>query len=381
MALTNTNGTVVEKYSYDAFGNRRNPLNWSQPDTRTNLMLDRGYTGHEHLDGAHIINMNGRMYDPIVGRMLSPDPILQNPYSTQNYNRYSYVVNNPLKYTDPTGYSMLHRILEEEIHGGNGLPSWYAGDDFFGGNSNNSNYHFYNNISHIANNQLGASGGWVYNFVSGEYDNALTGETMSRASMSYYLNSKAKRNDTGLDGRQVLYDAKNNTVTANLFDIYETAYSFGDVTNAGGSGFSMVEERFIQATGILGFSGPTIGLSIAKFPNGEFGVYWNNGNTTGVDLPNLDIGVTVHMSRNPNIDWETALQGWSSDWGGSYSFFGFTVGGNQYSGDFWSKFMKDYGSVSIMLNLGPNDLAGGANKNTTNQQHLFTLPMWFDIFW
>ncbi|MGD9992549.1 MAG: RHS repeat domain-containing protein [Salinivirgaceae bacterium] len=111
MALTNTNGTVVEKYSYDAFGNRRNPLNWSQPDTRTNLMLDRGYTGHEHLDGAHIINMNGRMYDPIVGRMLSPDPILQNPYSTQNYNRYSYVVNNPLKYTDPTGYRMSFQEL------------------------------------------------------------------------------------------------------------------------------------------------------------------------------------------------------------------------------------------------------------------------------
>src|SRR5690606_18207840 len=136
MALSNTSGTVVEKYSYDACfvtpgrlqacavnsagganpvstakreGNRRNPLNWSQPDTRTNLMLDRGYTGHEHLDGAHIINMNGRMYDPIIGRMLSPDPVLQNPYSTQNYNRYSYVVNNPLKYTDPTGYRMSYQ--------------------------------------------------------------------------------------------------------------------------------------------------------------------------------------------------------------------------------------------------------------------------------
>ncbi|MGD9992552.1 MAG: RHS repeat domain-containing protein [Salinivirgaceae bacterium] len=92
-------------------GNRRNPLNWSQPDTRTNLMLDRGYTGHEHLDGAHIINMNGRMYDPIIGRMLSPDPVLQNPYSTQNYNRYSYVMNNPLKYTDPTGYRMSFQEL------------------------------------------------------------------------------------------------------------------------------------------------------------------------------------------------------------------------------------------------------------------------------
>jgi hypothetical protein len=155
---------------------------------------------------------------------------------------------------------------------------------------------------------------------------------------------------------------------------------FGDA-QSGGGGISMVEERFIQATGILGFSGPTIGLSIAKFPNGEFGVYWNNGNTTGVDLPNLDIGVTIHTSKNQNIDWETALQGWSSSYGGSVSFFAATVGGNQYTGDFFSTFMKDYGSVSIMLNLGPNDLSGGVNKNTTNQQHLFTLPIWFDIFW
>ncbi|MGD9992541.1 MAG: RHS repeat domain-containing protein [Salinivirgaceae bacterium] len=138
MALTNTNGTVVEKYSYDAFGNRRNPLNWSQTDTRTNLILDRGYTGHEHLDGAHIINMNGRMYDPIIGRMLSPDPILQNPYSTQNYNRYSYVVNNPLKYTDPSGYQFERlkdrfetEVFDERENNGS-LWAKYQGKDLGG---------------------------------------------------------------------------------------------------------------------------------------------------------------------------------------------------------------------------------------------------------
>jgi RHS repeat-associated protein len=44
------------------------------------------------------------VYDPQIGRFLSADPYIQSPYNTQSYNRYSYVMNNPLKYTDPSGY-------------------------------------------------------------------------------------------------------------------------------------------------------------------------------------------------------------------------------------------------------------------------------------
>ena len=59
-----------------------------------------GYTGHEHLPVWGLINMNARLYDPALCRFLSPDPVLQDPLSTQNFNRYSYCLNNPLKYTD-----------------------------------------------------------------------------------------------------------------------------------------------------------------------------------------------------------------------------------------------------------------------------------------
>jgi len=65
--------------------------------------LIRGYTGHEMLPQFGLINMNARLYDPIVGRMLSPDNYVQAPSYSQSYNRFSYVFNNPLKYTDPTG--------------------------------------------------------------------------------------------------------------------------------------------------------------------------------------------------------------------------------------------------------------------------------------
>ena len=53
--------------------------------------------------------MNGRMYDPLVGRMLSPDIVIQNPEYSQSYNRYSYCFNNPLRFTDPSGYVVRGR--------------------------------------------------------------------------------------------------------------------------------------------------------------------------------------------------------------------------------------------------------------------------------
>src|SRR5574344_1290629 len=51
-----------------------------------------------------LINMNGRLYDPLVGRMLSPDIVIQDEQNSQAYNRYSYCFNNPLRFTDPSGY-------------------------------------------------------------------------------------------------------------------------------------------------------------------------------------------------------------------------------------------------------------------------------------
>jgi len=67
------------------------------------LFLGRGYTGHEHLQQFGLINMNARLYDPALGRFLSPDPYVQAPDFTQNFNRYSYALNNPLVYVDQDG--------------------------------------------------------------------------------------------------------------------------------------------------------------------------------------------------------------------------------------------------------------------------------------
>ncbi|KAA0992689.1 polymorphic toxin type 23 domain-containing protein [Dyadobacter aurulentus] len=104
LTTTAANGTVLLDQNFDAWGRLRHPANWDYVNVPApTSYLYRGFTGHEHLTNFNLINMNGRMYDPVVGRVLSVDNYVQDGYSTQGYNRYSYVNNNPLKYTDPSG--------------------------------------------------------------------------------------------------------------------------------------------------------------------------------------------------------------------------------------------------------------------------------------
>jgi RHS repeat-associated protein len=120
--VTNEAGNVVEaEQSFDAWGQRRDPNDWaivypSLAPPQNPDWLFRGYTGHEHHPQFGLINMNGRMYDPALGRMCSPDKYIADATSTQAYNRYSYANNNPLKYTDPDG--QLAHIVVGAILGG-----------------------------------------------------------------------------------------------------------------------------------------------------------------------------------------------------------------------------------------------------------------------
>ncbi len=107
----NTALTLVESRQFGAWGTT--DAFWSNQHEGgfgDNALIDRGYTGHEHFFEVGLIHMNGRMYDPNLGRFLSPDNYVQNPYNTQNYNRYGYVLNNPLKYTDPSGELLIESV-------------------------------------------------------------------------------------------------------------------------------------------------------------------------------------------------------------------------------------------------------------------------------
>ena len=110
VALFDSAGAIVQHLRYDPWGQRIDPDNsellaqLSLTSALHTRFTARGYTDHEMLDAYGLIHMNGRIYDPKLGRFLQADPVIQFPHSTQGQNRYSYVLNNPLTYTDPSGY-------------------------------------------------------------------------------------------------------------------------------------------------------------------------------------------------------------------------------------------------------------------------------------
>jgi RHS repeat-associated protein len=136
--FTSASGALLSRTSYQPFGARRSgdwltgaptSSEWQQIKATT----PRGYTDHEHLDNLGIVHMNGRVYDPVLGRFLSPDPIVQSPYDTQGLNRYAYVRNNPMRYTDPTGFcfnghpaadQQAEECMENIIVSSTGLTEW-----------------------------------------------------------------------------------------------------------------------------------------------------------------------------------------------------------------------------------------------------------------
>ena len=126
MASTNHVGAVVARYSYDPFGKRRNVT--GTYDAFGTLVIDfsadpavagsdRGYTGHEHLDDVGLIHMNGRVFDPLIGRFMQADPFVQEPGNLQNYDRYAYCFNSPADCTDPSGliFKKIAKVWREEI--------------------------------------------------------------------------------------------------------------------------------------------------------------------------------------------------------------------------------------------------------------------------
>ncbi|WP_227411481.1 RHS repeat domain-containing protein [Cruoricaptor ignavus] len=114
LAISDEAGNKIEQRHFDAWGNLTHlQVNGGAIMTDENqirdflsnggLLLDRGYTSHEHFAEVGLIHMNGRLYDPLLRRFLNADENIQDMFNTQNYNKYGYVLNNPLMYADPSG--------------------------------------------------------------------------------------------------------------------------------------------------------------------------------------------------------------------------------------------------------------------------------------
>ncbi|MDR2238437.1 MAG: hypothetical protein LBE92_20105 [Chryseobacterium sp.] len=113
LAISDEAGNKLEQRHFDAWGNITHlkigndgiitQTKKLKEALQEQVILDRGYTSHEHFAEVGIIHMNGRLYDPLLRRFLNADENIQDPTNTQNYNKYGYVMNNPLMYNDPDG--------------------------------------------------------------------------------------------------------------------------------------------------------------------------------------------------------------------------------------------------------------------------------------
>lgn len=110
LAVSDENGQVLEERQFGAWGSIDQYNSTTNTSFDQDSIITRGFTGHEHFFGVGLVHMNGRLYDAKLGRFLSPDNFVQDPYNTQSFNRYGYVWNNPLVNNDPNGEFILTAI-------------------------------------------------------------------------------------------------------------------------------------------------------------------------------------------------------------------------------------------------------------------------------
>jgi len=123
LCIVDESGRKVFEATYDAWG--------KQNITTNKIGFIRGYTGHEMLTEFELVNMNGRIYDPVTSRFLSPDNYVQMPENSQSFNRYTYCLNNPLKYTDPDGQWFG---IDDLLIAGIGFAAGYISNGLMSGN-------------------------------------------------------------------------------------------------------------------------------------------------------------------------------------------------------------------------------------------------------
>jgi RHS repeat-associated protein len=127
------------------------PFGQVRTDVGTVSETDFGYTGQRALGDLGLMDYHARMYDPALGRFVQPDTIIPSANSPQSWNRFSYVQNNPINRTDPTGHNdswwcdsesnsaSCNNEYQSDANGVIGGHAKHKGDNSSGSSSNSSN--------------------------------------------------------------------------------------------------------------------------------------------------------------------------------------------------------------------------------------------------
>ncbi|MBP1617274.1 MAG: wapA 1 [Bacteroidetes bacterium] len=297
--VLDANGSTVQELSYDPWGRLRNPRSQLAyaPGSEPVLFLDRGYTGHEHLAAFGLINMNARLYDPALGRFLSPDPYVQAPDFSQNFNRYSYCLNNPLRFTDPSGeWAIVDDLIVALVGGVINL----------GVNAIQGNIHSFGQGA--AYFGIGAAGAWA-----GLYTGPVVAGGIISAGNSVVTQGFGKTgtwNSSNISWQQTLFDGIIGGITAGVGSKISGVLSPYVAKFINGFGGQAVQQGITQ-----GVTGATSGFAI------NTGMSLLNGDNIGDALENggkgalsgLAIGTASGMISGMRAAYKAGENPWTGE--------------------------------------------------------------------
>ncbi len=289
--VTNSKGKVVLRQRYTPYGAIRDTYNPNQLYPYTAL---RGYTGHRHHYKHSLINMNGRTYDSTISRFTSADPYVHDPTNSQSFNRYAYVMNNPLKYTDPSGYypeSAEDETADNERGGDGGSDNSFGFTDDYGRGTVTYDDDGNHNVSYDDGSGFGHDNGLGYSHDSdGQYatENYETGEISAgwdTGSYNQSSNGIETFTDSAINYHTVGYKNKTIETTAEVvtavniaMDVMETP--MGRISAAGAIGGIIGAVRMTYA----GPAGMVYGFTFGLASGLTTGVFFE---ATGIDITRI----------------------------------------------------------------------------------------------
>ncbi|NKF49868.1 hypothetical protein G3R49_04685 [Shewanella sp. WXL01] len=238
--LANHTGDIVTQRYFDPFGrtanmgvsHRSDILNKNTDKSRhgdldiTNRYR-RGFTDHEHMNEQQLIHMNGRVYDYNIGRFLSVDPFIQSPTSTQSPNPYSYIMNNPLAGTDPTGYVAEEPELEKIEYTKKTEKVAVTGSRI--------KREVTSSVSGTATYSNGATQTFTADFSGGKLSSASVSEISNAGSLKQVAAKQESLSDTSVDYAQQALDFYESIDAGNLLSSASTAGAAADLAFSGNS--------------------------------------------------------------------------------------------------------------------------------------------------
>jgi RHS repeat-associated protein len=295
VAVTNASGALLSQQRYLPFGEVRT-------DVGTVSETDLGYTGQRALGDLGLMDYHARFYDAAIGRFAQPDSIIPSTEDPQSFNRFSYVIDNPLMYTDPTGQVNQYRCNYRKNPRCNPPSIASGGNNNSGGSGSNEDDDEYeeNNIWDVPYWENGITA-----------DNQNIFGNMTEGIISGTGNGIAGRTDGGAGGLiSDIFSAFNWSISTPQISLYHS--SFTDY------------EEVSSQIGITYANGSP--LTIQIYPP-------NLRNTFLKDNNNLSLNYTVN---DPTIGYGQSLLG-----KGLSSLSGFNL--NPINGAITSRLLFSYG--------------------------------------